>query len=154
MEPAPETEDEIEYVTVYISDQLFGLPITQVRNVFKPEAITRVPLSIPEVRGVLNLRGRIVTVIDTRERLGLPKQKSGQDAMAVRVEYKGESYGLLIDRVGEVLRLCRHNMGSNPANLAERWCSASSGVYQLEGGLLVVLEVDQLLDFTGQAHAA
>ena len=65
-------EQLIEYVTVVIGDQLFGLPISRVQDVFMPDRLTRVPLAPPEIAGVLNLRGRIVTTIDMRRRLGLP----------------------------------------------------------------------------------
>ena len=94
-----------EYVTAVIGGQLFGLPISRVQDVFMPERLTRVPLSSREIAGVLNLRGRIVTVVDMRARLGLPKPEDGKPPMAVGVDLRGESYGLLIDQIGEVLRL-------------------------------------------------
>ena len=94
-----------EYVTAVIGGQLFGLPISRVQDVFMPERLTRVPLASSEIAGVLNLRGRIVTVVDMRARLGLPKNDDGKPPMAVGVDLRGESYGLLIDTIGEVLRL-------------------------------------------------
>jgi purine-binding chemotaxis protein CheW len=98
-------DNSIDYVTFTIGGQLFGLPISRVEDVFKPEAITRVPLSKREIAGVLNLRGRIVTAINMRTRLGLePSEKAGSE-MAVGVSWKNEAYGLLIDGVGEVMRL-------------------------------------------------
>ncbi|WP_298256489.1 chemotaxis protein CheW, partial [Bradyrhizobium sp.] len=72
-----------EYVTAMIGGQLFGLPISRVQDVFMPERVTRVPLASREIAGVLNLRGRIVTVIDMRARLGLPKNDDGKPPMAV-----------------------------------------------------------------------
>src|SRR5262245_60386475 len=97
-------EQLTEYVTVIIGDQLFGLPISRVQDVFVPERLTRVPLSPPEVAGVLNLRGRIVTAIDMRRRLDLAKRPEGQPVMAVGIEVRNECYGLLVDAVGEVLK--------------------------------------------------
>src|ERR1700738_4685217 len=94
-----------EYVTVMLDGQLFGLPISRVQDVFMPDRLTRVPLARPEIAGVLNLRGRIVTAIDMRCRLGLPKRDDTWAPMAVGIECRGESYGLLIDTVGEVLKL-------------------------------------------------
>jgi len=67
-----------EYVTTMIGGQLFGMPISRVQDVFMPERLTRVPLSSSDVAGVLNLRGRIVTAIDMRARLGLPKNDDGR----------------------------------------------------------------------------
>ena len=74
---------QIQYVTVFIGGQLFGLPIHKVHDVFVPESMTRVPLSAPEVAGVLNLRGRIVTAINMRRRLGLPQREGNHGIMAV-----------------------------------------------------------------------
>ena len=99
------SEQVTEYVTVMIGGQLFGLPISRVQDVFMPDRVTRVPLSAPEIAGVLNLRGRIVTAIDMRRRLGLPPRTDDKPSMAVGIELKGESYGLLIDTVGEVMKL-------------------------------------------------
>ena len=98
-------EHVTEYVTVTIGGQLFGLPISRVQDVFMPDRLTRVPLAPPEIAGVLNLRGRIVTAIDMRARLGLAARADGKPVMAVGIELKGESYGLLVDAVGEVMKL-------------------------------------------------
>lgn len=136
--------DMIQYVTVVIGGQLFGLPISQVHDVFMPESVTRVPLSAPEVAGVLNLRGRIVTAIDMRRRLHLPPLEEGQ-VMAVGIEYKHESYGLMIDTVGEVLTLPANSVEANPSNLDKRWAEISGGVHRLDGRLMVILDVDRLL---------
>ena len=74
-----------EYVTAMIGGQLFGLPISRVQDVFMPERMTRVPLSSDDVAGVLNLRGRIVTAIDMRARLGLPKNEDeGPPILSIR----------------------------------------------------------------------
>ncbi len=143
-----------EYVTVTIGDQLFGLPIHEVQDVFMPDAITQVPLAAREVAGVLNLRGRIVTAIDMRKRLGLPERDEGEPQMAVGMEYNGESYGLIIDRVGEVHRLSQKTFEENPANLDPRWAMISAGVHRLDGTLMVVLDVNKILALGDQALAA
>lgn len=134
-----------QYVTVLIGGQLFGLPINQVHDVFTPESVTKVPLSPPEVAGVLNLRGRIVTAIAMRRRLHLEPLDSDQPMMAVGIEYKGESYGLVIDAVGEVLNLPESSREPNPTNLDQRWAEISAGVHRLDGQLMVILDVARLL---------
>lgn len=146
--------DVIEYVTVTVGGQLFGLPINRVQDVFAPDRLTRVPLSTPEVAGVLNLRGRIVTAIDMRVRLGLPKRTEDKAPMAVGIEYGGESFGLMIDAVGEVLKLPLSTREQNPANLDPRWTKVSSGVHRLDGQLMVILNVDEVLATNEQAQAA
>lgn len=146
--------DAQDYVTVRIDGQLFGLPILQVQDVFTPDAVTMVPLAPKEIAGVLNLRGRIVTAIDLRCRLGLQARADGGDGMAVGLEANGESYGLIIDEVGEVLRLSQDSFEANPANLDPRWANVSSGIHRLENELLVILDVDLVLDITHAAAAA
>ena len=147
-------ETVIEYVTVLLGGQLFGLPISRVQDVFMPQRLTRVPLARPEIAGVLNLRGRIVTAIDMRCRLGLPKLDEKRPPMAVGIECKGESYGLLIDAVGEVLKLDDTGREPNPVNLDLRLAQISAGVHRLDGQLLVILDVDRVLDMGHEAMAA
>ncbi|HZL31540.1 MAG TPA: chemotaxis protein CheW [Pseudolabrys sp.] len=144
-----------EYVTGMVGGELFGLPIRRVQDVFMPERLTRVPLAPPEIAGVLNLRGRIVTLIDMRLRLGLTQSDGDDPMMAIGVESRGESYGLLIDGIGEVLKLDESLFERNPINLDPRLAAVSSGIYRLEGQLLMVLDVDRVLDIaTANAMAA
>ncbi|AVO45712.1 chemotaxis protein CheW [Phreatobacter cathodiphilus] len=148
------SDDVTEYVTVLIGGQLFGLPISRVQDVFMPDRLTRVPLSHPDIAGVLNLRGRIVTAIDMRIRLGLAREKDAKPAMAVGIESRGESYGLLIDSVGEVLKLSPESREQNPINLDPRWSRVSAGVHRLDGQLMVILDVDSVLAMGGEQMAA
>ncbi len=143
-----------EYVTAMIGGQLFGLPIARVQDVFMPERLTRVPLAGDDVAGLLNLRGRIVTAIDMRARLGLPKNNDGRPPMAVGVDHRGESYGLLIDSIGEVMKLSDDVREMNPANLDPRMEKVAGGIYRLEGQLMVVLDVDRVLEIAPDAMAA
>jgi len=143
-----------EYVTAMIGGQLFGMPIRSVQDVFLPERITRVPLAAPEIAGVLNLRGRIVTLIDMRERLGLAPRESDATPMAVGVELRGESYGLLIDSIGEVHKLDESLREPNPINLDARLARVSSGIYRLDGQLLMLVDVERVLDIGTTAIAA
>jgi purine-binding chemotaxis protein CheW len=135
-----------EYITAMIGGQLFGLPILRVQDVFMPERLTRVPLAPPDIAGVLNLRGRIVTLIDMRCRLGLPAREDAGPPMAIGVEMRGESYGLLIDSVGEVLKLDDSAREPNPINLDPRLARMSAGIFRLEGQLLMVVDIDRVLD--------
>ncbi len=143
-----------EYVTVTIGDHLFGLPISRVQDVFVPDRLTRVPLAPSEVAGILNLRGRVVTAIEMRARLDLGLREPGRPVMAIGIELKGESYGLLVDAVGEVMQLAAGGCEAKPANLDPRLARVAAGVYRLEGQLLIVLDVDRVLDIGGSAVAA
>lgn len=137
------TED---FVTLTIADQLFGIPVLQVRDVLGAQRITRVPLAPPEVAGSLNLRGHIVTAIDMRTRLGLPPREDGGGAMSIVVELKSELYSLLVDRVGEVLTVSMADFERHPATIDARWRDVSNGVYRLKDSLLIKLDIVRLLD--------
>ena len=141
------------FVTVVTEGQLFGLKLERVRDVFVPQGLSTVPLAPPEVAGLLNLRGRIVTALDLRWRLGLPPREEGQPMVAVGIEQRGELYGLIADKVGDVMWLVASQYEAAPANLDPRWAQVCSGVYRLDGRLLVVLDIDKILDF-GQFGAA
>ena len=143
-----------EFVTITIGAQLFGLPISRVQDVFVPERLTRVPLAPPEVAGILNLRGRVVTAIDMRKRLDLGSRAKDQPVMAIGIEFRNESYGLLVDAVGEVMALRNSACEPKPANLDPRLNKVAAGIYRLEGHLMVVLDVDRLLDIKNGAMAA
>ena len=146
-----------EYVTFTVAGQLFGLPIERVQDVFKPSKLTRVPLAGPEIAGVLNLRGRIVTAIHLSNRLDLESrdlESRGKTAMAIGIEAGAESFGLLVETVGEVLKLADSDREPNPINLDRNLARVSAGVFRLEGQLLVVLDVDRVLDLGDEAAAA
>ena len=143
-----------EYVTAFIGGQLFGLPISKVQDVFMLDRLARVPLASAEIAGVLNLRGRIVTAIDVRLRLGMPKKEDGKPPMSVVVEHEGELYSLLVDSVGEVLSLNMKDYQRNPPTLNARLREFSDGIYRLNGALLVVLSVGSLLNFGGHKDVA
>ena len=141
-------EDQRQYVSITIADQLFGIPVLIVHDVLGPQRITRIPLAPPEVAGSLNLRGRIVTAIDVRTRLGLERRPAENPGMSVVVEHASESYSLMVDSVGEVLTLPTSEFQRNPPTLDARWRDVSMGIFRLNQELLVILDVDRLLDFT------
>jgi len=145
--PARARSASEEFVTLTVGDQLCGIPVLTVRDILGPQSVTRVPLAPPEVAGSLNLRGRIVTAIDLRRRLGLSPAGEGARAMSVVVEVSGEFYSLLVDQVGEVLSLDGETREANPPTLDPRWRSVSSGVFRLQDKLMVVLDVERVLDF-------
>jgi len=140
-----------EFVSVTVAGQLFGIPVLQVQDVLGPQRITRIPLAPPEVAGSLNLRGRIVTAIDLRTRLKLPRLPDGEVGMSVVVDHDGELYSILVDAVGEVLSLGAAASQRNPPTLDAAWRDISNGIYRLDNTLMVVLNVARVLDFTIRA---
>ncbi|MDD4615893.1 MAG: chemotaxis protein CheW [Alphaproteobacteria bacterium] len=140
------------FVTMTIANQVFGIPVLKVQDVLGPQRIAHVPLAPPEVLGSLNLRGRIVTAVDVRTRLGLSPCDRKQ-SMSVVVDHSGELYSLVVDKVGEVMSLPTSDFERNPSTLDPRWAEVSEGIYRLQGNLLVVLDVPRLLRLE-QARAA
>lgn len=145
---------QIQFVTVRIAGQLFGLPIWAVHDVFVPQRITPVPLSPSEIDGVLNLRGRIVTAVNMRRRLGFPLRRGDEVVIAVGVDYQGETYGLLVDEVGEVLTLDKSRLAARPPNLDPRWGTMTDGVFSLDAELMAVLDVEAVLANIKEDHAS
>ena len=145
--------DSEEYVTALIDGQLFGIPVLSVQDVLGPQTLANVPLAPLLVAGSLNLRGRIVTAIDLRKRLGMDPADR-EKSMSIVVDHHGELYSLLIDEVGEVLQVPMQNYERNPATLDPRWRDVSQGIFRLDGRLLVILQVQRLLDIIKVAAAA
>ena len=143
-----------EYVSVRIGDQLFGAPVLEIREVFTPQSVTSVPMAPEEVAGLLNLRGRIVTAIDARRRLGLPPRDATDKGMALGVERGSEIFGLIVDSVGEVLRRPSAELEPVPAHVDAKWRSMVKGVHRLDKELLAVLDVSAVLGLADTAKAA
>src|SRR6201995_5131388 len=116
-------------VTLTVADQLCGVPVLAVRDILGEQAITRIPLAPPEIAGSLNLRGRIVTAIDLRRRLGLPAAPAGQKSMSVGAAHGGELYALMVDPVSEVMSLRASMFERNPPTLERQWAMFSTGIF-------------------------
>ncbi len=136
-----------DFVTMRVGAQMVGLPVLSVQDILAQQRLTRIPLAPPEVAGSLNLRGRIVTAIDMRKRLGLEPRPDDEPSMSVVVDYQGELYSLIIDAIGDVLSLPDNRFERSPATLDRTWLNVSTGVFRLDEELLVVLEVSRILDF-------
>jgi purine-binding chemotaxis protein CheW len=147
-------ENVVEYVTATIGSQLFGIPIARVQDVFVPDRLARVPLAPPEIAGLLNVRGRILTVIDMWRRLDIEAPQPGGRMLAVGIEHNDESYGLLIDQIGEARKLPVLGREQNPVNLDRKLAGVSAGVHWLDARLMVVLDLDRVLDFGASVKAA
>ncbi len=141
------------FVTFTVANHCFGVPVMRVQDILTPDAIANVPLGPAEVHGLINLRGRIVTVIDVRTRLSL--EASADDTKGpgkcVTVESEGEFYTLLVDSVGDVVRLHEQEREANPATLDPLWRDLADGVFRTGDKLLVTLDIDRLLNIRGKA---
>ena len=141
------SDETEEFVTFTIAGQLFGIPVLQIQDVLSSYQITPIPLAPPEIVGSLNLRGRVVTAIDVRLRLGLSARPKDAESMSIVAENEGELYSLMVDSVGEVLALSQSAYERNLPTLDAKFRAFSDGIYRLDKQLLVVLDVNRLLDY-------
>ncbi|MFN7902216.1 MAG: chemotaxis protein CheW [Holosporales bacterium] len=138
-------ENEHQYVTLNIGNQLFGLPVLEVYDVLRDQKINPIPLAPQQVAGSLNLRGRIVTAIDMRKRLAVQNEASYEsEAMNVVVQFKGEMYSLIVDRVGEVMTFTPSQFEKTPAVINPIWRNLSKGIIRLESNLMIILDVERI----------
>jgi len=148
-ELSTQSGDDLDaFVTFIVADQMFGIPILNVQDILSPDRIAPVPLAPKEVKGSINLRGRIVTVIDVRVRLGMDPVEFDTDTMGVTVEHGPDLYTLLVDQIGDVVSLDHELFERNPATLDAEWREFCAGVYRLDGQLMVVLDIERLLDIS------
>jgi purine-binding chemotaxis protein CheW len=133
--------DEKEFVTMKLGDYYFGVSVLAVQDVLRSHKIMQIPLTPPMVAGSLNLRGRIVTAIDLRKRLGMEPFADLSKAMHVVVQYRDELFSLLVDNVGDVMSLSMNQFEKTPSNLQNDWRDMAAGVFKLDGKLLIILDV-------------
>jgi purine-binding chemotaxis protein CheW len=141
------SEEESQYVSFWIEDQLMGVPVNTVQEVLNPQMIAPTPLARPEIAGLLNLRGQIVTAVNLRRRLGLEDRSDGRPSMNVVVRFHGESYSLLVDEVGDVINVVGEELEPTPRTVDGLWKAFTKGVFRLEQRLFLILDVAALLTF-------
>lgn len=143
--PAPRGEGLQRVFVIHVGEEAMGLPIDRVRTVFMARDIAPAPLTPPWVRGLVNLRGAVVTAISLRARLGLPERaaegETGGGELAIAVEADGESFALLVDRVGDVALLAPGAAAITPAGMGEEARRLTACVYALPSGLLPILDL-------------
>lgn len=137
-------EGTLSLVTMWLDRQRFGIPVSSVRDILKDQAISPIPRAPEEVAGSINLRGRIVTVLNLRHQLGLPLQEDAP-RMFVVVEHQGEFSSLLVDKVGEVMNLPASRFEPCPPNLSSNWRNIASGIFQMQGELLIAVDLRALM---------
>lgn len=141
-------QDESGFVTFRCDGQFFGIPVHLVQDVIPRQRLTHIPLAPQEIVGAVNLRGRIVTVIDLRERLKI-KKVTEENGMNIVVEHLGELFSLWVDSVGDVLSVAAVDIEKSPPNLVSHWQPFVRGVYQLKDELLLILDVAAILKING-----
>jgi purine-binding chemotaxis protein CheW len=132
----------LKLVTVRVGEQRIGIPIDKVRDVFMAPVIAAVPLAPPHVAGLVNLRGKIVTVLSLRAVMGYRPRPEAQTVIGL--DWQAEAFGLLVDRVGEVIDVPADELERNPPNLDSHWSTFSAGIRRQKDGLLLQLDIAKL----------
>ena len=133
---------EVEFVTFYVGHLLIGIDIHNVEEINRQVDVTPVPQAPPHVRGVINLRGEVVTVIDLRKVLEMGRTEINQYTRTVVVNSGNEEIGMLVDRVADVVLARADQIDTPPANISGVDGRFFKGVYKLENTLLILLDVD------------
>ena len=143
-EPAKKVRLET-WVTLSLADETFALPVAPVREILRISSITRVPHAPHPIRGVTNLRGRVIPIIDLRIRLQLPEKEMTRSSRIVVVSSRGRLLGLLVDSVHQVVHLDLDLVQPPPDDVMTAQSDYISGVYHVEDELVLLLDVDRVL---------
>lgn len=135
--------DTRQLCTFVLGDLLFGVDVTHVQEVIRYQEMTAVPLASSIVRGLINLRGQIVTAIDMRARLALPPRSGGEMPMNVVARTSDGVVSLLVDEIGDVLEVEERSFERPPETMPAVLRELVPGVFKLEGRLLLLLDVER-----------
>ena len=139
--PAP----MLHLLTFALDREEFGIPVTQVREVIRVTGITRVPQVPAHVRGVTNLRGRILAVVEIRTRLGLTEAVLAPASRIVVVDVRGRALGLLVDRVSQVTKVPAESVAPPPEEVVTAETDFLTGVARWDSRLIMLLDLDKVL---------
>lgn len=136
------------YCTFRVEDLYFGVEVLRVQEVIRSQQMTRIPCASPVVRGLMNLRGQIVTALDLRRRIGLPERTSTRPLMNVVIRTSDGPVSLLVDEIGDVLQIDPNHFEQPPETLQGLPRDLIRGVYKLDQRLLLVLNLEPTLNLS------
>lgn len=143
--PTSSGSPSVQLCTFHVDHLLVGIEVGRVQEVVRHQPTTPVPLAPPEIEGLINLRGQIVTAIDLRRLLELPPREGEARPMNAVVRLDGEAVSLLVDRADEVVEMPADALAPVPATAPDRVREVFTGTYRLPAHLLLVLEPDRLV---------
>lgn len=142
---AASSAEMLELATFYVGDALCGIDILNIQEINKQTDVTIVPQSAEYVKGVLNLRGKIVSVIDLGEKIGLSPITSHKDNRNIIVNSHDEHIGLLVDRISDVMVADAKRIESPPANIGGIQGRYFEGVFKTDTSLIGILNIEEVL---------
>jgi len=151
-EAGPQAGPQLHLITFRLDGEEFALPIAAVREVIRVGEITRVPQAPAHVRGITNLRGRIVPVVELRTRLGLAPLVPTPKARIIVAETEGRLLGLLVDEVAQVLKLAADRVVDPPEEVRSAAGDHVTGVARLGERLVILLDLERALAGPAPSH--
>jgi len=145
---------ELHIVGFQVGRETYGVPITSLHEIVRVPEITAVPDAPEYMEGVINLRGKIVSVIDLRKRLGEKKVSSTRRNRILVVEHNGRLSGLIVDSASEVLKIPASDVEASPTSLEEGRGNCVTGLGKYKGRLIVLLDMTRLLDLGATAKSS
>jgi purine-binding chemotaxis protein CheW len=143
--------NEKQFCTFLLNDHFFGIDVLEVQEVFRYQEMTTVHLAPPVVRGLINLRGQIITAIDLRKRLGLPERDEDEKPMNVVVRTEDEVVSLLVDEIGDVLEVSAEYFEPPLGTISASMRDLITGVYKLDSQLLLILDTAKVMEYDSVA---
>ena len=141
-----------QFSTFVVDQILLGVEVEKVQEVIRYQKMTRVPLARPVVRGLINLRGQIVTAMDMRRRLGLRERAPDDLPMNVVIRHEDGAVSLLVDEIGDVLEVEDDAFELPPGTLGGEVRELIRGAYKLKGTLLIALDIEKILNLDTAAR--
>lgn len=135
----------LQWVTFRLEEETYGINVMQVKEVLRISEIAPVPGAPDYVLGIVNLRGNVVTVIDTRKRFGLPPGELDDNSRIVIIETQNQTFGILVDSVAEVVELRRSEIDMAPNVGNEESARYIQGVATVNEVLLILVDLNKLL---------
>jgi purine-binding chemotaxis protein CheW len=146
MNASPNMSRELQIVGFEVGRETYGVLITSLHEIVRVPEITAVPDAPDYMEGVINLRGKIVSVIDLRKRLGEKKVTTGKRNRILVVEHRGRLAGLIVDSASEVLKIPAADVEPSPTTLQEGRSNCVTGLGKYKGRLIVLLDMTRVLD--------
>ena len=133
-----------KYLTFYLASEEYGVEILKVHEIIGMLPITRVPRTPPFVRGVINLRGKVIPIIDLRERFGMA-QDGAEETCIIVVQVRGIQLGVVVDKVSEVLNIAEGDIEPTPSFGVDVNTEYLLGLAKSEGRVRLLLDIDRVL---------
>jgi purine-binding chemotaxis protein CheW len=140
---------ELQIVGFRVGNETYGVPIAALHEIVRVPEITAVPDAPEYMEGVINLRGKIVSVIDLRKRFGIKEASSSRRNRILVVEFNGRLSGLIVDSASEVLKISPTDIEPPPPILHEGGLNCVTGLGKYQGRLIMLLDTTKLLEFSG-----